>query len=495
MKKILNNTIIKYLISGSTSAFIDLFILHLLDTYTGFHYLISVNLAFLCAFFMSFFLQKYWTFSDKTQGRTKIQMIMYFTISAINVSVNSFLIHTILNNFSVPTIFILRPVVIAQIIAAFFVATESFFIYRYLIFKKKHVFENNKKDKDILIITQKIDKNDSYFGFFHDWVIEFAKNCNKVTVISLETYSYDLPSNVSVFSLGKENNKNKFNYLKNLYKYIYEYRDNYDVVLCHMSPLYVMAGYPLWKLLNKRIVLWYVHRSVDLKLKIANILVDKVLTATKESYQVKNDNVHYLGQAVNVEHFSNKIGERKPDGYFNIITVGRITPIKRLDILVEAISILDKQNVPVKLFIAGAPTVQTDLEYETKIQKKIKELNLDEKIIFLGPVPYIDIPKHYWNSDVCVNLAPTGGLDKTGLEAMMAGIPLITSNTAFEGHFGQFSKDLIVNDSDPQDTAFKLFNLYNSKKYTFIGFTLRKEVIKRSSLDNLIANIVKELYI
>jgi hypothetical protein len=78
---------------------------------------------------------------------------------------------------------------------------------------------------------------------------------------------------------------------------------------------------------------------------------------------------------------------------------------------------------------------------------------------------------------------------------MMAGIPLITSNTAFEGHFGQFSKDLIVNDSDPQDTAFKLFNLYNSKKYTFIGFTLRKEVIKRSSLDNLIANIVKELYI
>jgi hypothetical protein len=172
-------------------------------------------------------------------------MIMYFTISAINVSVNSFLIHTILNNFSVPTIFILRPVVIAQIIAAFFVATESFFIYRYLIFKKKHVFENNKKDKDILIITQKIDKNDSYFGFFHDWVIEFAKNCNKVTVISLETYSYDLPSNVSVFSLGKENNKNKFNYLKNLYKYIYEYRDNYDVVLCHMSPLYVMAGYPL----------------------------------------------------------------------------------------------------------------------------------------------------------------------------------------------------------------------------------------------------------
>lgn len=495
MNKVLNNTIIKYLISGCSSAFVDLFILHILDTYTGLHYLISVNIAFLCAFFLSFFLQKYWTFSDKGNEKTKMQMIMYFTISVINVFVNSFLIHTILNNFSIPEIFILRPVVIAQILAAFFVATESFFVYRYLIFKKSHKFEINSGKKNILIITQKIDKNDSYFGFFHDWITEFSKNCNKVTIISLETYNYLFPTNVSVYSLGKENHKSKINYLKNLYKYIFEFRNDYDVVFCHMSPLYVISGYPLWKILNKRIVLWYVHRSVDLKLKIANVLVDKVLTATKESYRLNSDKIHYLGQAINIEHFSNKIGERKPDGFFNIITVGRITPIKRLHILVEAISILDKQNIPIRLFIAGAPTVETDIDYESSLQKKIKELNLDEKIIFLGPVPYIDIPKHYWNSDICVNLAPTGGLDKTGLEAMMAGIPLITSNKAFEGHFGQFSKELIVNDNDPEDTAYKIFNLYNSKKYTFIGFTLRKEVIKRSNLENLIQNIVKELYI
>lgn len=495
MKKILNNTIIKYLISGSTSAFVDLFILHLLDTYTGFHYLVSVNIAFLCAFFLSFYLQKHWTFSDKNQEKTKVQMIMYLTISAINVFVNSFLIHTILNNFSIPEIFILKPVVTAQIIAAFFVATESFFVYRYFIFKKSHNFKLNSSEKNILIITQKIDKNDSYFGFFHDWVKKFAENCNKVTIISLETYEYSFPDNVKVFLLGKEHQKSKINYLKNLYKYIYEYRNDYDVVFCHMSPLYVIAGYPVWKILNKRIVLWYVHRSVDLKLKIANILVDKVLTATKESYRINSNKVHYLGQAINIEHFSNRTGERKSDGFFNIITVGRITPIKRLDVLIDAISILDKQSVPVKLFIAGAPVLNSDLEYESSLQKKIKELNLDEKIIFLGPVPYIDIPKHYWNSDICVNLAPTGGLDKTGLEAMMAGIPLITSNKAFEGHFGQFSKELIVNDNDPEDTAYKIFNIYNSKKYVFIGFSLRKEVIKRSSLDNLIANIVKELYI
>jgi len=37
----------------------------------------------------------------------------------------------------------------------------------------------------ILILTQKIDKNDDILGFFHGWVAEFAQHCEKVTVIAL----------------------------------------------------------------------------------------------------------------------------------------------------------------------------------------------------------------------------------------------------------------------------------------------------------------------
>ena len=56
----------------------------------------------------------------------------------------------------------------------------------------------------LLILTQKVDKNDPILGFFHRWVEEFARHCEQVTVIALGVGEYDLPQNVRVFSLGKE---------------------------------------------------------------------------------------------------------------------------------------------------------------------------------------------------------------------------------------------------------------------------------------------------
>ena len=53
--------------------------------------------------------------------------------------------------------------------------------------------------KKILIITQKVDMNDSSFGFFHDWLREFSKIA-QVTVLALEVGEYDLLG-VKVFSL------------------------------------------------------------------------------------------------------------------------------------------------------------------------------------------------------------------------------------------------------------------------------------------------------
>ncbi len=62
----------------------------------------------------------------------------------------------------------------------------------------------------LLILTQKVDKNDDILGFFHGWIAEFARYCEKVTVVALEVHEYDLPRNVKVLSLGKEKSKGHF---------------------------------------------------------------------------------------------------------------------------------------------------------------------------------------------------------------------------------------------------------------------------------------------
>ena len=82
--------------------------------------------------------------------------------------------------------------------------------------------------KNILIITQKIDKNDDVLGFFNAWVSEFSKHFNKVLVVCLEKREYDLPNNVRIFSLGKENGHSRIKYLKKFYKYIFGLRKEYE---------------------------------------------------------------------------------------------------------------------------------------------------------------------------------------------------------------------------------------------------------------------------
>ena len=63
--------------------------------------------------------------------------------------------------------------------------------------------------KNLLIITQRVDDGDDLLGFFVDWLREFSKKFDKVFVITLTKSHYDLPSNIHVYSLGKERNNSK----------------------------------------------------------------------------------------------------------------------------------------------------------------------------------------------------------------------------------------------------------------------------------------------
>jgi hypothetical protein len=73
---------------------------------------------------------------------------------------------------------------------------------------------------NLLVVCQKVDEDDDLLGFFVGWIREFAKNFEKVFVITLAKGKYDLPSNVEVYSLGKERGDSKFVQLFRFYKYL-----------------------------------------------------------------------------------------------------------------------------------------------------------------------------------------------------------------------------------------------------------------------------------
>ena len=354
----------------------------------------------------------------------------------------------------------------------------------------------------LLICTQKVDINDDLLGFFHSWIAEFAKNCEQITVICLYKGEYDLPDNVRVLSLGKEkvNQESRIKnqgivklfYFFNFYKYIWQERKNYDSVFVHMNSVYVLLGGLFWRIWRKKVGLWHAHGHTPWELKIAERLVGNIFTASKESMRLESKKVRIMGHGIDVSQFKNKNLKRKINE-FKIIYVGRISKIKNQELLVRALNILiNKNNIKnIKVGLIGSPASLKDIEYSEKIKQIIKKFNLENYIEFKGSVPNININKIYNESDLSINLCPTGGMDKAVLESMASEVLALVLNKTFENLFGKYKNLLMLNNEDEKELAEKIKHIMDieSEERNRIVIELKSAVIKNHNLEKLIINI------
>ncbi|XOB41352.1 MAG: glycosyltransferase family 4 protein [Candidatus Nealsonbacteria bacterium] len=346
----------------------------------------------------------------------------------------------------------------------------------------------------LLIISQKVDINDDNLGFFHYWLEKFAGKLEKVYVACLSEGKHSLPENVLVYSLGKEKGYSKLRQLFRLQKFLFKNLKEVDGVFVHMCPIYAIASFPLVKVFRKKMILWYLHKSVNWKLKLTGKLVDKILTASKESCRLKNrEKIEIVGHGIDTNFFKPLTLSFKPQGLdnFRIIFVGRIAPIKDLETLIKAIDILvNQKNIRnIKVRIIGSSIGYYEKKYHEKLIELIKEKELVDYIEFLGGKPHREVLRFYQNNNVLLNLSPTGGMDKAVLEAMACSVPVLVCNIAFKKDLGDFVTKLIFQKKNPQDLAQKILNLKNIDTVGIEGY-LRKQVVQNHNLDNLINKII-----
>lgn len=274
----------------------------------------------------------------------------------------------------------------------------------------------------LLICTQVVSKDHPILGFFHRWLEEFAKHCEEVHVICLYEGIHTLPTNVRVYSLGKEDGENRLKYITRFYSYIWRLRKNYDVVFVHMNQVYAVLGSPLWKLWGKKISLWYMHKSVTPTLHIAKILVDTIFTGSKESFRIQTNKVIITGHGIDTEHFA-------PQNVFkdiDILTVGRITRSKNLHTLIDLFSHV-AQTYPYTLTIVGDTMSEEEKVYEQELRVQVNKLGLSEKVSFTGAVTQANLPALLNRAKVFAHVAENGSLDKSTLEALACEVPVITT--------------------------------------------------------------------
>ncbi len=343
---------------------------------------------------------------------------------------------------------------------------------------------------------QKIDPDDDLLGFSLDWIAAMAARLERLDVIALEARPADLPRNVRVFSLGKEKGHGRLRRLLASQRALARTMSRADFLLCHMMPVYTLVSAPVCRLKGKPLLLWYTHQHVDLKLKAAVALADLVFTAVDESLGVATAKKRVVGHGVDAARFRPGAPADR-EGPLTVLSVGRLSPVKRLEVLIEAAAKLKEQGRldRFRFLVVGGEPRPEQRAYADRIKARIAQAGLDGAFEFRGRTPYREVAEVYRRADVFVSTQESRGLDKAVLEAMASGLPTVVANQSFEPLLGEAADDLLFPADRPAELAARLVDLAErpGRVRRELGLRLRERVVAEHELGRLMDRILAEI--
>ena len=107
-----------------------------------------------------------------------------------------------------------------------------------------------------------------------------------------------------------------------------------------------------------------------------------------------------------------------------VLSVGRMQPLKGLDVLIGAMSRLGDTSDTRLVLVGGDPERDREL---TRLQTFARGLRLQDRVSFVGAVKQVDLPAYYSAADVFVLPSYYESFGLVALEAMACGLPIIAS--------------------------------------------------------------------
>lgn len=203
-------------------------------------------------------------------------------------------------------------------------------------------------------------------------------------------------------------------------------------------------------------------------------------------YKVDESKIHvipngYDTKMFNIENTNISTLEKYKINYDYMIMVGASYPHKNLEIAIKAISNI---KIPLKLIIVGKNS-----EYIMKLKELTHELNIEEKVNFIGYIPDEDLPSLYYYSKAFVFPTLYEGFGLPILEAMGCGTAVIASdNSSLSEVYGDAA--LIFKDNDLSDLKEKMESILTVPGLREDLIEKSKENIKRFSWEKT----AKEIY-
>jgi putative flippase GtrA len=122
--------IVRFVISGGTAAAVHLGLVFILVHFFSWYPVFASVCAFVIAFFVSFALQKLWTYKNFDRKNAGEQMGTYLAIQLANLGLNALSMYIFVEYTNVHYL-------VAQVITSGTIAIESFFVYKYFVFHSR----------------------------------------------------------------------------------------------------------------------------------------------------------------------------------------------------------------------------------------------------------------------------------------------------------------------------------------------------------------------
>jgi glycosyltransferase involved in cell wall biosynthesis len=253
-----------------------------------------------------------------------------------------------------------------------------------------------------------------------DWIKSFSPMCQNIFVFSTHIGKNDLPNNVKVFELGGGSLKNKFKWVaRNFYAiYMLTKIKKPRFIFHHMSHYSVIFPGIFFRLMGVKQGLWYAHAHKSVSLILAAKIANNLFTSAPGAFPLESKKITYLGQGVKTNLFQNAFEISKGINRSGIVSVGRISPAKNLEVLLNSLPTGFATKIQ---FLGGIE----NSNYYSKLVALAKERRLS--LSFNHAKNYDEIPAYLvgWKYYFCgTNVA----VDKAVIEAAAAGCIVLSLN-------------------------------------------------------------------
>ena len=326
--------------------------------------------------------------------------------------------------------------------------------------------------------------------------------------------------------------KNKIKYVIQLLKLVTRHR--FDIIYTR-NIMKGIIGFLIRRLRNSKLVIevnsispdeWRfvekqlsgkIKRCRDIKIKFLKYLeifvikkADAVIVVTHGiknylvNHKVDENKVWVIGNGANTDLFKpirdkNILQQLRNRLHINnnekvILFVGNLAPWQGVEYLIRSAPLIIEEVPKTKFLIVG------DGIMREKLESMVRELELEEKFIFTGRVPYEKVPIFINISDVCVCPSPvnsyfriSGGSSLKIFEYLACGKPVVTGNIRGDG-------DLVVNSGsgfavmseDYAELAGAIIKLLKNEKLRLqMGENGRKTIVEYHSWERIAKKVVE----